>query len=48
MQHVVVSAEAAKAVSQHGHGLVKMPGDVLQTLEEYIQGDQLAQLTTPW
>lgn len=38
LQHVVVSAEAAKAVSQHGQGLVKLPGDMQQTLEGYLKG----------
>ena len=37
-QHVVVSAEAAKAVSQHGQGLVQLPADVLQTLEGALAG----------
>jgi hypothetical protein len=39
LQHVVVSAEAVKAVSQHGQGLVQLPGDMQQTLEGYFQGN---------
>jgi hypothetical protein len=38
LQHVVVSAEAAKAVSQHGQGLARLPDDVLQTLDGYLKG----------
>uniref|UniRef100_A0A383V6H0 Uncharacterized protein n=1 Tax=Tetradesmus obliquus TaxID=3088 RepID=A0A383V6H0_TETOB len=35
--HVVVSAEAAQAVAQHGRGLVKLPPDMLQTLDGYFK-----------
>jgi hypothetical protein len=38
LQHVVVSAEAVKAVAQHGQGFVKLPADMQQTLEGYLSG----------
>jgi hypothetical protein len=41
LQHVVVSAEAAQAAAQHGRGLVKLPPDMLQTLDGYFKGESL-------
>jgi hypothetical protein len=37
LQHIV-SAEVAQHVSQHGHGIVKVPVDVVQTLDGYFKG----------
>eukprot|EP00879_Flechtneria_rotunda_P022518 GHRR01023769.1.p1 GENE.GHRR01023769.1~~GHRR01023769.1.p1 ORF type:complete len:393 (+),score=95.81 GHRR01023769.1:919-2097(+) len=34
----VVSAEAAQHVAQHGRGLVRLPADMVQTLDGYFKG----------
>ena len=34
----VVSAEVAQHISQYGRGLVKMPEDMVQTLDGYFKG----------
>jgi hypothetical protein len=38
LQRAVISAEAAKAVSQHGAGLVRMPQDMVSTLDACFRG----------